>query len=91
MKTLILTTRKTIYACGRRLFEKPSNSVFLQSRTYMPGIKIVTFLFGLFLSGSSFSQSKDSSLVVFGDGFSFSITEPGGWKGDIEHAKKYEG
>jgi len=52
--------------------------------------KLAALFFGLFLSYSSFSQTKDSSFLVFGDGFSFSVKEPKGWTGDIESAKKYE-
>jgi len=41
----------------------------------------------------SFGQTKDTSkkdnLVVYGDGFMFSVKEPTGWIGDIDVAKEY--
>jgi hypothetical protein len=52
--------------------------------------KLSFLLLGLSISLFTFAQNKDSSLLVFGDGFSFSIKEPPGWKGDIENAKKYD-
>ena len=52
--------------------------------------KFTFLLLGLFVSVIAFSQSKDSSILVFGDGFSFSIKEPKGWTGDIDNAKKYD-
>jgi len=51
--------------------------------------KLSVLFFGLFLSIFSFSQNKDSSILVFGDDFSFSIKVPKGWIGDIENAKDY--
>jgi hypothetical protein len=43
----------------------------------------------LFFSLLSFSQTNESSLLVYGEGFSFTIKEPKGWIGDIENAKEY--
>jgi hypothetical protein len=63
--------------------------MFLRYRTNKPAVKLVTLLFGLFLSGTSFSQNKDSSMLVFGDDFTLRVKEPDGWTGDIENARKY--
>lgn len=32
---------------------------------------------------------KPESLIIYGDGFSFSVSEPKGWHGDIDLAKTY--
>ncbi|MBC7450154.1 MAG: hypothetical protein H7259_01550 [Cytophagales bacterium] len=55
--------------------------------------KIVVIYFIVFTSHNSFGQisdtSKMSNLVVYGDGFTFSVEEPIGWTGDIDIAKDY--
>lgn len=63
--------------------------MFLRQMANMPELKLIKLVFGLLLSASSFSQTKDSSLMVFGDDYIFSVKEPDGWRGDIEHAAKY--
>jgi hypothetical protein len=35
------------------------------------------------------TEKKLDSLLVYGQGFMFSVKEPSGWVGDIENAKKY--
>lgn len=35
------------------------------------------------------AHSKAESLIIYGDGFSFSVSEPQGWHGDIDMAKTY--
>ena len=39
--------------------------------------------------GQESDTSKMSNLVVYGDGFTFSVKEPVGWTGDIDIAKNY--
>lgn len=55
----------------------------------MPIVRLAILSFGLLLSDSLFSQTKDSSLMVFGDDFIFSVKEPNAWRGDIENASQY--
>jgi hypothetical protein len=55
--------------------------------------KILTlFIIGL-TSINSFAQTSDTSkmdnLMIYGDGFMFSVKEPVGWTGDIDIAKDY--
>ncbi len=46
-------------------------------------------IFGMLFCFAGFSQSKDTSILVFGEGFSFSVQQPKGWTGDTEFAKSY--
>jgi len=39
---------------------------------------------------SSFAQQKLDQLLVYGDGFIFSVKEPSGWKGDTANAEKFQ-
>ena len=63
--------------------------MFLGYTEVRPSVQLVILIFGLLLSDSSFSQTKDSTLLVFGDGIIFSVKEPVGWRGDMENASKY--
>jgi|APGre2960657468_1045069.scaffolds.fasta_scaffold67740_2 hypothetical protein len=53
---------------------------------------LALFIIGL-TSLNSFGQTSDTSkmdnLMVYGDGFIFSVKEPNGWTGDIDIAKDY--
>lgn len=53
---------------------------------------LILFIFVL-TSLKSFGQTSDTSkvdnLMVYGDGFIFSVNEPVGWTGDIDIAKDY--
>lgn len=34
-------------------------------------------------------EHRKDALLVYGEGFAFSVKEPHGWRGDIEAAQKY--
>src|SRR5471030_1263108 len=53
-------------------------------------LKPTFLIFAILLGTYCFSQSKNESLIVYGDGFSFSVKEPTGWMGDIANANKYK-
>jgi len=41
------------------------------------------------ICGQTNDNEKMSGLIIYGDGFMFSVDEPDGWKGDIENANEY--
>ena len=56
-------------------------------------IKLTSLFVCILLSFNIFGQTSDTtkmnSLMVYGDGFMFSVKEPDGWTGDIDLAKDY--
>jgi hypothetical protein len=41
-------------------------------------------------AATTLAQTKLDSLLVFGDGFRFTVKEPSGWRADIENASRLE-
>jgi len=56
-------------------------------------LKYALLLAVVFSAPRAFGQSADSmkmsSLMVYGDSFTFGVKEPDGWTGDIDNAKDY--
>jgi hypothetical protein len=46
-------------------------------------------LVGCWLTQSTSAQHKLDQLMVYGDGFAFSVKEPAGWKGDTKKAEAF--
>lgn len=46
-------------------------------------------LFALSTKAQEPARPKAESLIIYGEGFSFSVSEPKGWHGDIDLAKTY--
>jgi hypothetical protein len=49
----------------------------------------VCLLIGCCLMQSAFAQQKSNRLLVYGDGFAFSLEEPPGWRGDTKSAEAF--
>lgn len=56
--------------------------------------KILTLLVIVLISKDSLGQSVESSkkdnLIIYGEGFIFSVKEPNGWTGDMDLAEEYD-
>ena len=51
---------------------------------------MVLAMVGLVVLGVVRAQPGLDSLLVYGEGFAFSVKEPEGWIGDTEHAGMYQ-
>ena len=52
--------------------------------------RIILAMVGLVVLGVASAQPKLDSLLVYGQGFAFSVKEPEGWMSDTEHAGAYQ-
>jgi hypothetical protein len=52
------------------------------ARIVFAGIALATCLFAS-------AESTRDALIVYGEHFSFAVSEPHGWNGDIEHAERF--
>jgi len=58
-------------------------------KIYLSLLTILQIIFVLSIKANTMDSTKANNLIVYGDGFTFEVKEPDGWKGDIENAAKY--